>query len=162
MLKLYIHSSSEKPIVLFKILSNPGRPTQSSIINYSLIPPSHREPSPVKDPYPPPSPHPPPTEEAQEEAPFPLILEFTWQDFVPSDWDLEFLPSNCHYSYKSFEILFEKSPTPPPTILTPTPASPKRPVRKPVTTSAPAPVLKQAKFFCVTCQLVICNKCFAR
>lgn len=129
-------------------------------------PPEDLLPPKVTTPPPPPPPAvtkpPPPPSEVQPEltvAPFPLLYDWRWQDFVPESWDQDFLPSIALFLYDQLEIEEEKLPTTPPT----TPPPPSPPPRRPkFELKVAVPVLKQSKFYCNTCKLIICNTCFTR
>lgn len=126
-------------------------------------------PPPVRLPTPPPPP--PPREETpellHEPPPWWEEIIWAWEDFLPL-WELPFLPTPVRYRWDSLTILCEEEkeatpppPPPPPQKSTP-PPPPVTPPPKRVVVSIPAPVLKQTKYHCRTCNLTICNTCFTR
>ena len=132
-------------------------------------PPPEKE---VKEPPPEPAPEKQvkePTPEVYVE-PYPLLEDWKWEDFLP-DWNQPFLPHSDFIDYPESDIE-DDCPTPPPSPPpSPPPASPPPPpppilarpsvldIRLPATL---APVIKQSKFLCRTCEKIICNSCFSK
>ena len=126
-----------------------------------------KQPSPVKEVYKEPSPvkeiikEPEPEEEPEVYVePYDLLEDWTWQDFLP-DWCESFLPSAYLGYYTSSDIEDDDPDPPAPVIKDPTPP-PSPPKIKKFVLVTPAPVLKQTKYHCRTCDLIICNSCFTR
>jgi len=120
-------------------------------------PPVIKEPSPVKQIIKEPEP-----EEEPEiyVEPYDLLLDWRWQDFLP-DWSENFLPSAYLDFYPTSDIEDDDPDPPPPVIKDPTP-QPSPPKKKKFVLVVPAPVLKQTKYLCRTCDLTICNSCFSK
>ena len=104
--------------------------------------------------------------------PYPPLEDWRWEDFLP-DWDKPFLPSGHFFDFENSDIE-DDCPTPPPEPSpSPPPPSPPSPPPAPAPTPAPAPparvrpapaapVIKQSKFLCRTCDKLICNSCFSK
>ena len=109
--------------------------------------------------------------------PYPPLEDWRWEDFLP-DWDKPFLPYSEFIDFQSSDIE-DDCPTPPPSPSPTPPPAPAPPVRREVTPAPapapapapvlkcrarpdpPAPVIKQSKFLCRTCDKLICNSCFS-
>lgn len=122
------------------------------------IPPPPKEPSPEPIPEPEPKPEPESEPEIYVE-PYDLLLDWRWEDFLP-DWSESFLPSPFLEHFNSEDIEDDDPDPPPQVIREPTPPPP--PQRKVFVLVTPAPVLKQTKYHCRTCDLIICNSCFSK
>ena len=107
--------------------------------------------------------------------PYPLFIDWRWEDFLP-DWDEPFLPYGDLIDFQESDIE-DDCPTPPPASPSPSPPppsppSPPPPPAPPVLAIPPvldkrpqpilAPVIKQTKFLCRTCDKIICNSCFSK
>lgn len=93
--------------------------------------------------------------------PYPPLEDWCWQDFLPP-WSEYFLPSGDYIEYENSDIE-DDEPEPPPVIKEPTPPPPPPPViLPPPRPPIPAPVIKQSKFQCRTCDKIICNSCFTK
>ena len=106
--------------------------------------------------------------------PYPPLEDWCWQDFLP-DWSEYFLPSAGYFEYDNSDIeddepepepvtIKEPEPEPEPVIIREPPPPclpPPRPAR-PERPALPAPVIKQSKFECRTCDKTICNSCFTK
>jgi len=147
-----------------------GQPTKKQEIKESLPEKeTHKEPSPVKEILKDPSPVKEiiQKQEPEEEPeiyvdPYELLTDWRWQDFLP-DWCETFLPSAYLDDYTNSDIEDDDPdpPTPPPVRKDPTPQPSPQKSRKFVLVT-PAPVLKQTKYHCRTCDLTICNSCFTK
>lgn len=116
-----------------------------------------KEPSPVKEIIKEPEP-----EEEPEiyVEPYPLLLDWRWQDFLP-DWSETFLPS-AYFDYYATSDIEDDDPDPPPQVIKETTPQPSPPKKRKFVLVNPAPVLKQTKYHCRTCDLTICNSCFSK
>ncbi|XP_023346505.1 uncharacterized protein LOC111715422 [Eurytemora carolleeae] len=87
-------------------------------------------------------------------------IEWRWEDFLP-DWDEDFLPTPHQEDFQTLDI-FDPYPEPVP-VPKPKPIPPPAEIKE-ITTRCIlkicAPVLKQTKYFCMTCDKTICNSCF--
>ena len=104
--------------------------------------------------------------------PYPLLTDWRWEDFLP-DWNQPFLPHGDLIDFQEGDIE-DDCPTPPPASPPPPPSPPSPPppppaaiidtpsvvhIRRP---QVLAPVIKQSKFLCKTCEKIICNSCFSK
>ena len=136
--------------LLAEPIKKPQEPTQPLVI---------KEPSPLKEIIKEPEPKPDPEPEIYVE-PYELMLDWCWQDFLP-DWSETFLPSAILDEFDTSDIEDDDPEPPAPVIREPTP-QPSPPLRRAFVLVTPAPVLKQTKYLCRTCDLTICNSCFTK
>jgi len=125
-------------------------------------PPKRVTPPPSLPTSPPPPPPPAPREKSPdllfEPPPWWEEVLWAWEDFLPL-WELHFLPTPVRQRWSSLSIEEEEAtPSPKATPPPPCEATPPPPPRP----RSPPPVIKQTKYHCRTCNIIICNNCFTK